>query len=599
MRRRSLQGLILRSPELALQQMCEAVYTNSTVDEIADSAHLAVLYAAELARVDPAKAAGMDALAASLAYRQITSGTALPSTDPWNSRIVQTYNEAVAGVVSLLQSRVGALHADHDLSACSYSFRVKVQQGDAESCPPCYDEWLPADRWEQRGLWNRYRGEGLGARLIAVRTNRLVSVLERHLPDEGIFRPGTAILRFEALDSDSSGRQHTAHLLLFNPKITPEVTIGGRAWPLAADYTLPGAMLLARTRPLFKTRWPALTRPGESSRPRRLYLFEPYSPDRIPIIMVHGLRSTPLAWQQLTNELMGDPDIRRRYQIWHYLYPTGLPYLTSAADFRDEIETVRQLLDPASRDFATRHMIVIGHSMGGLLARTLITDSGDAVWDSTFAIPVSRLDAGPEQIAQLNRIFYFEPKAYIKRVIFIAVPHRGSKWADGLLGRLVSARVGLPDALNQFIARLKKSNPALLQPEAAPLFARGYPSSIRALSPRTPGLVALAKLPASSGIPFHSIIGDRGLGGGENSSDGVVPYSSSHLVGAESERIVPSNHRSYENLEAILEVKRILRLHAAGFAPADPGAPADRRGESAAESSRGPGPMQPGMSSGH
>jgi len=160
-------------------------------------------------------------------------------------------------------------------------------------------------------------------------------------------------------------------------------------------------------------------------------------PDRIPIIMVHGLRATPLTWQQLTNELMGNPEIRRRYQIWHYLYPTGLPFLTSAANFRDDLEEVRRLLDPDGRDFATQNMVVIGHSMGGLLTRTLVTDSGDALWNSTFAVPISEIPPDMEQLPQLRRVFYFTPKSYVKRVIFVAVPHRGTTSADGPFGRFV------------------------------------------------------------------------------------------------------------------------------------------------------------------
>jgi len=115
------------------------------------------------------------------------------------------------------------------------------------------------------------------------------------------------------------------------------------------------------------------------------------------------------------------------------------------------------------------------------------------------------------------------------------------------------------------------------------LFEHGYPTSIRALSPKTPGLTALARLPIASTTAFHSIIGDRGLGGGEHSSDGVVPYSSSHLAGASSEVIVPAGHRTYENREAIEEVKRILSLHfpelaqPAGHAPSKQGRkPAER-----------------------
>jgi hypothetical protein len=50
------------------------------------------------------------------------------------------------------------------------------------------------------------------------------------------------------------------------------------------------------------------------------------------------------------------------------------------------------------------------------------------------------------------------------------------------------------------------------------------------------------KLPITRGIPYHSIIGDRGGGDTPNSSDGVVPYWSSHLDGAQSELIVNSDH---------------------------------------------------------
>src|SRR5207247_3050927 len=187
----------------------------------------------------------------------------------------------------------------------------------------------------------------------------------------------------------------------------------------------------------------------------RLHCNLPYAPNWIPTIMVHGMRATPLTCQQLTNELIGNPEIRRRYQIWHYLYPTGLPFLTSAANFRDDLDEVRRLVDPAGRDFATQNMVVIGHSMGGLLARTLVTDSGDALWDSTFAVPISEIPPDTEQLPQLRRGFYFAPKSYVKRVIFMAVPHRGSTSAVGPFSRFVAARVHLPDALNTFVHILK------------------------------------------------------------------------------------------------------------------------------------------------
>ena len=133
-------------------------------------------------------------------------------------------------------------------------------------------------------------------------TNHHAAPLELHQPDEGIFQHAKAVLVFQTAANNAAG-VHAPSLVFYNPVFTPEVELNGERRPLAADYTMPWAMLLSRTRPLFKTRWPALMHPGETSRPRRLNLMEPYSPDRIPFIMVHGLRSTPLAWQQLTNEL--------------------------------------------------------------------------------------------------------------------------------------------------------------------------------------------------------------------------------------------------------------------------------------------------------
>jgi hypothetical protein len=64
--------------------------------------------------------------------------------------------------------------------------------------------------------------------------------------------------------------------------------------------------------------------------------------------------------------------------------------------------------------------------------------------------------------------------------------------------------------------------------------------------------------------PFHSIIGNRGLDKIPltKSSDGVVPYWSSHLAGAISERVVPAPHvTACQNPETVEELKRILRLH--------------------------------------
>ena len=65
----------------------------------------------------------------------------------------------------------------------------------------------------------------------------------------------------------------------------------------------------------------------------------------------------------------------------------------------------------------------------------------------------------------------------------------------------------------------------------------------------------------SERVRFHSIIGNNNEKDLEASSDGFVPYWSSHLEGAESELVIASGHKISNRPEAIEELMRILHLH--------------------------------------
>jgi hypothetical protein len=86
-------------------------------------------------------------------------------------------------------------------------------------------------------------------------------------------------------------------------------------------------------------------------------------------------------------------------------------------------------------------------------------------------------------------------------------------------------------------------------------------NSLVFLRANSPLLKSILALPMRPGVPYHSVIGDQGRGDTPDSSDGVVPYWSSHLTGAASEKIVPSGHGAHENPQGIAELARILRLH--------------------------------------
>jgi hypothetical protein len=158
---------------------------------------------------------------------------------------------------------------------------------------------------------------------------------------------------------------------------------------------------------------------------------------------------------------------------------------------------------------------------------------------------------------QLEEVFVFNHRREVKRVIFISTPHRGSALASNWIGRIGASLVRTPRLFTSVYASTK---PLLIaDPAARPL--NRMPNSVDTLEPNDRFVEAVNKLPITPGIPYHSIIGDRGRGDTPNSSDGVVPYWSSHLAGAQSELVVPSNHAATRNPEAIREVERILQTY--------------------------------------
>ena len=96
---------------------------------------------------------------------------------------------------------------------------------------------------------------------------------------------------------------------------------------------------------------------------------------------------------------------------------------------------------------------------------------------------------------------------------------------------------------------------------------RRMPNSIDNLAPNNRFVRAINTIPMNPRIPVHVISGDRGKGGNPDKispvmSDGIVPYWSSHIPSAVSEKIVPSDHSAHQHSQAIEEIARILKLHA-------------------------------------
>jgi pimeloyl-ACP methyl ester carboxylesterase len=275
------------------------------------------------------------------------------------------------------------------------------------------------------------------------------------------------------------------------------------------------------------------------------------------VVFVHGLLCRPAAWTTAVNQLLADPEIRSRYQFWFYLYPTGLPVWWSAAKLRAELDRYRAMVDPDHKNPNLDQIVLVGHSMGGLISSLIVRKGGEDLWKQFTDTPPEKLKISAAAKENLLKIVNFEPREDISRVIFISTPHQGSQLAMNPLANFFSNLVRLPKLVTS-PDRLVMLNS--VRNDFRDLFVAPA-NSIRFLRAKSPLLLSILKLPMSERVTYHSVIGDQGKGNTPNSSDGVVPYWSSHLPNAKSEKIVPSGHGANENPEGIEEIRRILRLH--------------------------------------
>ncbi|MEY3895276.1 MAG: hypothetical protein RLZZ214_795, partial [Verrucomicrobiota bacterium] len=361
--------------------------------------------------------------------------------------------------------------------------------------------------------------------------------IDRFVPARGYIEPLTAVLAFSAPAKPRVPRLAT--LTAYDPTAVARVRLGNAEYPLAADFTAP---IVDRTRDISEARLAlsGLFRPdaGDAS----LVMLQPYDSQRIPVVLVHGLNSHPRMWRNVVNDLNAAPQLRGRFQYWVFRYPSGWPISYSAMRLREELAALSRIIGPQ------RDMVFVGHSMGGLLSRMQVISPGRTLWDAMLGDDADRVDATMPANHIVKRSLLFQSNPQIGRVVFICVPQRGSGLADMSFAGAFSRFIRLP---GRFVTALTDL------PEA---FVKNRPvTSIAGLSPSNPLFEALERTPIK--VPHHSIIGDRGRGDSPHSSDGVVPYSSSHLPSADSELIVPGPHGSHDLPQTIEELERILLLH--------------------------------------
>jgi triacylglycerol esterase/lipase EstA (alpha/beta hydrolase family) len=451
----------------------------------------------------------------------------------------ETYNAACGELTVLLRSGEGGRLWNQPMTfaGTNTTYHLRFESAsNAVWAPNYFTSFVPSADLEEKLIRRENTHEGVGGALVGVRK---LNPPEKFAPPRGITAPVTATLDFQAKD---------ATLALRRPAKQLAATVEGKVRPLAANFSAPlsyypppANLMFAGLLGGFKaSNYPA---------PTGLYFLQPYDPERIPLVFVHGLFSTPFDWVKTISGLQADPEIRKHYQFWIFAYPTGNPILYSALRLREELAKADQLY-PNHKPY-----VVVGHSMGGMLTHDQVVTVNQAMWEKALgrvADNIFKINSGDSLIVR-STTFHANPR--IKRVVFICTPHRGSDLASNGIGRIGISLITLPSRLaTVMLDSLTSADLAEITGSSKRL-----PNSITGLKPSSPALPVINSVPI--GVPYHSIIGDRGKGDCPNCSDGVVAYWSSHLDGAQSETIVPGPHGSCQLPQTIAELDRILRLH--------------------------------------
>jgi len=444
---------------------------------------------------------------------------------PWNTPVV-----AGSGTVEDWSLRLTQMDSRPEYNLSNYDF-------------------YPADRYQFKGtlVGERAPKAGLGAPVIFKSKETNTSTYDQFAQGKQVFYGLTAVLQFTGNHCE----------MVFKDPLSQEVVmLDGQTFPLAADFQAPLALGVSDLKSR-KKELAGMFNPSGSTDGSRLIRLQPYDPNKIPVIFVHGLSNSPSTWVPMIDFLREDPQIRKNYQLWVFRYASGLPYPLPTAQLRTKLDEIGKMY-PNHKD-----IVLVGHSMGGMISRLLVTDSGDTLWNASFDRPPGEMGFSQETRRAMEKLLIFKARSDVSRVIYASASHRGSADATNWLGRLGAKLVGNPVAEPEIT---KEAMDAVTPDPNRKKKLKRLPNSIDVLNPDGRFLKTVDTLPLKPGIPFHSIIGDRGKGGNLSriepvSTDGIVPYWSSHLDGAESELIIPSGHWTIHHPAGIAEVKRILKLH--------------------------------------
>jgi hypothetical protein len=570
LRRYDLAGELKESPEKALARLQAEIEVDPAPEKICSYAELAYIQGKQRELAGSRKEA-LDLYGAAVAHAywyllDPKLDRFRNPYDPQFRRACDLYNESLESAMRIVQ-RAGRLKPGE-----TQVIRTGPQEYTVEMklCGP----WKPEDIEKLEfvsdfelgsGLTNHHHTYGLGVPLIAVRRRQEGATPAEEYYPPGLSFPVTAFLRVEhQTPQQAAGGVHRCVLELYDPMYACNLEVCGRMVPLETDLTTPLAFFLDH--PAFREKdniaTVGLLNPAGAQGIKGLYMVEPFDPQRIPVVMVHGLWSSPTTWMEMFNDLRAFPEVRSRYQFWFFLYPTGQPFWSSASQLRDTLAEVRAVLDPHGQNPQLDQMVLVGHSMGGLVSRLQTIESSDAFWQLVSERPLEELEATPPERSKLAKCFYFHPNPSVRRVVTLGTPHQGSTFSNDYTQYIGRTFIILPEMMAELSNKLIRENPgAFRNPDLLTMT-----TSIDSLSPKCPFFPVMLSAERAPWTTYHNIVGvvpsKTLLGRVSEEGDGVVALASARAEDAVTEVRVPADHMVvHKHPLAILEVRRILLEH--------------------------------------
>jgi pimeloyl-ACP methyl ester carboxylesterase len=568
LRRYALEEAYDHDPVACLEAMHQLIRNESDGELVYSISEVAYVQARRMeSNRQPVEALDLYGVAVSNAYMYLFSMEFDHIRNPYDPIFrgaCDLYNQALEGVLRLVNAK-GQLKPGTSYEVISGNEKHFVQTVlKAQWKPEDFERFEFVSDYQLQGLTSTGLSYGLGVPLIAVRKKGSSDDPREAYYPNGLSFPVTALLRVvQHAEGSNQKYRHHCVLELHDPLVSSDIELANRLVPLQTD--LSSALAYFLDNPDFREKNKAtvgLINAQKTDKYRGILMLEPFDPHRIPVLMVHGLWSSPVTWMPMFNDLRSFPELRKNYQFWFYHYPTGQPFWLSATQLRQELQTLRDQLDPDRQYEALNQMVLVGHSMGGLVSRMQTIDSRDDFWSILSERPFEEVQGTPEDIQLLRRAAFFKPNREIRRVITIGTPHRGSDYANDVTRWVGRQIIRLPTMMVSTGQKLISHNPGVFQ-NTDILVSN---TSIDSLSPDSPVFPAMLRAPRATWVEYHNVVGMIPTGSflskKEKTGDGVVEYNSAHMDDVESEIIVESEHSEiHRNPKTILEVRRILQLH--------------------------------------